>query len=88
MLRVMALEQHGLTPGTDIDVLVTGAAGGVGSVAVGLLARLGYYVTASTGRPETHQRLRSLGAAAIIDRAELTHLIRETAGKGAMVCRH
>jgi acrylyl-CoA reductase (NADPH) len=54
MLRVMALEQHGLTPGTDIDVLVTGAAGGVGSVAVGLLARLGYYVTASTGRPETH----------------------------------
>jgi acrylyl-CoA reductase (NADPH) len=74
MLCVMALEQHGLTPGTDIDVLVTGAAGGVGSVAVALLARLGYHATASTGRPETHQQLRSLGAAAIIDRAELTTL--------------
>ena len=53
------------------DVLVTGAAGGVGSVAVALLARLGYKVTASTGRPETHDYLKSLGASAFIDRAEL-----------------
>ncbi len=69
MLAVMALEDHGLKPGAE--VLVTGAAGGVGSVSVALLARLGYRVTASTGRPETHDYLKSLGAAAFIDRAEL-----------------
>ncbi len=69
MLAVMALEDHGLKPGAD--VLVTGAAGGVGSVSVSLLARLGYKVTASTGRPETHDYLKSLGASAFIDRAEL-----------------
>lgn len=69
MLAVMALEEHGVKPGAE--VLVTGAAGGVGSVSVSLLARLGYKVTASTGRPDTHDYLRSLGASAFIDRAEL-----------------
>jgi acrylyl-CoA reductase (NADPH) len=70
MLCVMALEQHGLKPDAG-DVLVTGAAGGVGSVAVAILAKLGYRVTASTGRSATHDYLRGLGAAAFIDRAEL-----------------
>ncbi len=71
MLCVMALEQHGLSPEADAEVLVTGAAGGVGSVAVAILARLGYRVTASTGRPQAHERLRALGAASFIDRGEL-----------------
>jgi acrylyl-CoA reductase (NADPH) len=70
MLAVMALGDHGLKPDAG-DVLVTGAAGGVGSVAVALLARLGHRVTASTGRPEQHDYLRGLGAAAFLDRAEL-----------------
>jgi acrylyl-CoA reductase (NADPH) len=70
MLAVMTLEEHGLTP-DQAPVLVTGAAGGVGSVAVAILARLGYQVTASTGRAETHAYLRDLGAAALIDRDEL-----------------
>ena len=70
MLAVMALEQHGVAAGSG-DVLVTGAAGGVGSVAIAILAKLGYRVTASTGRPETHDYLKSLGAAAFLDRAEL-----------------
>jgi acrylyl-CoA reductase (NADPH) len=70
MLAVMSLEEHGLRPGAG-DVLVTGAAGGVGSVSVALLAKLGHKVTASTGRPETHDYLRGLGASAFIDRAEL-----------------
>ncbi len=75
MLCVTALEERGLAerglaPGGG-EVLVTGAAGGVGSVAVALLAGLGYTVVASTGRAETHDYLRSLGAATIIDRAEL-----------------
>ena len=70
MLAVMALEGHGVSPGEGA-VLVTGAAGGVGSVAIALLARLGYAVTASTGRPEQHDYLRALGAREFIDRAEL-----------------
>jgi len=70
MLAVMALEAHGLTPDKG-EVLVTGAAGGVGSVAVATLANLGYRVAASTGRVETHDYLRGLGAAAIIERGEL-----------------
>jgi acrylyl-CoA reductase (NADPH) len=70
MLCVMALEQQGVKPDAG-DVLVTGAAGGVGSVAVAILAKLGYRVTASTGRSATHDYLRGLGAAAFIDRAEL-----------------
>jgi acrylyl-CoA reductase (NADPH) len=70
MLAVMALENHGLEPG-DGEVLVTGGAGGVGSVAIALLAKLGHQVTASTGRAASHDYLRSLGASALIDRAEL-----------------
>ena len=71
MLAVMALEDHGVTPDTG-EVLVTGAAGGVGSVAVALLARLGYHATASTGRAETHDYLTALGARTSIDRSELS----------------
>lgn len=70
-LCVIALQRHGLEPGTD-EVLVTGAAGGVGSVAVALLAGLGFRVVASTGRPAEAEYLRFLGAAAILDRAELS----------------
>jgi len=70
MLAIMALEEHGLTPGSG-EVLVTGAAGGVGSVAIAVLASLGYAVIASTGRAATHDYLRDLGAKTIIDRAEL-----------------
>ena len=71
MLCVLALEQHGVAPG-DGAVLVTGAAGGVGSVAIALLAKLGYEVLASTGRPEEADYLTGLGASSIIDRAELS----------------
>ena len=70
-LCVMALQKHGLQPG-DGEVLVTGAAGGVGSIAVALLAALGYRVVASTGRPQEAAYLTGLGAARIIDRAELS----------------
>jgi len=70
MLAVIALEQHGLVPASG-PVVVTGAAGGVGSVAVALLAKLGYTVAASTGRPEEADYLKRLGAAEIIDRKEL-----------------
>jgi len=71
MLCVLALERHGVTPDGG-EVLVTGAAGGVGSVAVALLAKLGYRVVASTGRAAEADYLRDLGAAEIIDRAELS----------------
>ncbi len=71
MLCVMALERHGVTPGKG-DVLVTGAAGGVGSVAVSLLAKLGYRVVASTGRATEAPYLTGLGAAEVIDRATLS----------------
>ena len=70
MLAVMALERHGLKPG-DGPVVVTGAAGGVGSVAIALLAKLGFQVIASTGRREEGDYLKGLGASEIIDRAEL-----------------
>ncbi len=70
MLCVMALEKHGAKPG-DGNVLVTGATAGVGSVAVALLARLGHRVTAATGKTSESDYLRRLGAAEIIDRAEL-----------------
>lgn len=69
MLCVMALEASGLKK--DREILVTGAAGGVGSVAVALLAKLGYSVVASTGRRELEPYLRALGAKSIVDRAEL-----------------
>ncbi len=72
MLCVMALEREGVTPEAG-DVVVTGAAGGVGSVAVALLAKLGYRVVASTGRKASESDyLTGLGAADIIDRAELS----------------
>ena len=70
MLAVIALERHGMRPDSG-DVLVTGAAGGVGSVAVSLLSRLGHRVVASTGRPELRSYLTELGAAELIDRATL-----------------
>jgi acrylyl-CoA reductase (NADPH) len=70
MLAVMGLEKHGATPDGG-DVLVTGAAGGVGSVAVAILSRLGYRVVASTGRPETHEFLKGLGAQEFIERTAL-----------------
>ena len=70
MLCVMALERHGITPERG-PVVVTGAAGGVGTVAIAVLSRLGYHVIASTGRPTHAGFLRDLGAAEVIDRAEL-----------------
>ena len=75
MLAVMALEEHGLTPDKG-EVLVTGAAGGVGSVAVAILARLGYGVAAVTGRPEAAAYLRDLGAARIVPRADLAEVVK------------
>lgn len=71
MLSLLALERHGVTPDKG-EVLVTGANGGVGSVAIALLARLGYRVVASTGRPEEADYLKQLGAAEIIERASLS----------------
>jgi acrylyl-CoA reductase (NADPH) len=71
MLCVMALDDRGVTPGSG-EVLVTGATGGVGSVAVALLAQRGFKVVASTGKAAEADYLRALGAAAIIDRAELS----------------
>lgn len=71
MRCIQALEANGVKPDSG-PVLVTGAAGGVGSVAVAILARLGYHVAASTGRPETGGYLRSLGAAEIVSRDEFT----------------
>nr|WP_315224948.1 MDR family oxidoreductase [uncultured Albidiferax sp.] len=71
MLCVLALEKHGIRP-ADGEVLVTGANGGVGSVAIALLAKLGYTVVASTGRPAEADYLHTLGATSIIDRAELS----------------
>jgi acrylyl-CoA reductase (NADPH) len=70
MLCVMALERAGVTPGSG-PVIVTGAAGGVGSVAVALLSKLGFEVAASTGRPQEADYLKSLGATEIIDRKDL-----------------
>ena len=70
MLAVMALERHGLRPGAG-DVLVTGAAGGVGSVATALLSRLGHRVVAATGRPQLRDYLEGLGAADLIERSAL-----------------
>jgi acrylyl-CoA reductase (NADPH) len=71
MLCVMALEKHGLEPASG-EILVTGAAGGVGSVAVAILAKLGYRVVAATGRPQEADYLKALGASAVMDRKELT----------------
>jgi acrylyl-CoA reductase (NADPH) len=75
MLAIQTLEDHGLTPAKG-EVLVTGAAGGVGSIATALLAGLGYQVAAVTGRPETEPYLRDLGAARIVPRAELAETVK------------
>ena len=75
MLSVLALEAHGLTPGSG-PVLVTGASGGVGSVAVGLLAALGHEVAAVTGRPETADYLTGLGATQIVPREDVNETVR------------
>jgi len=71
MLCVLALERHGVTPDRG-PVIVSGAAGGVGSVAIAILGKLGYHVIASTGRASEADYLKSLGASEIIDRAELS----------------
>ena len=71
MLCVMALEKHGVKP-ADGEILVTGANGGVGSVAIALLSKLGYNVVASTGRMAEADHLKALGATTVIDRAELS----------------
>lgn len=71
MLCVMALERQGVQP-EDGEILVTGAAGGVGSVAISLLSHLGYQVVAATGRPEDADYLKSLGAVEIIERSQLS----------------
>jgi len=76
MLAVMALEDHGLKPGQG-PVLVTGAAGGVGSVATAILAKLGHEVAAVTGRPEQADYLTGLGASRIVPRDELTEVTRK-----------
>jgi acrylyl-CoA reductase (NADPH) len=75
IMAVMALEEHGLTPEKG-EVLVTGAAGGVGSVAVTLLHRLGYQVAAVTGRPETEAYLHDLGASRIVPRADIAETVK------------
>ncbi|WP_291989872.1 MDR family oxidoreductase [Candidatus Accumulibacter sp. ACC007] len=71
MLCVLALEKHGIKP-ADGEILVTGANGGVGSVAIAVLAKLGYQVAASTGRPGEAEHLKSLGASSIVERSELS----------------
>lgn len=71
MLCVLALERHGIKP-ADGEILVTGANGGVGSVAIAVLAKLGYQVVASTGRAAEEAHLKALGASSIIDRNELS----------------
>jgi acrylyl-CoA reductase (NADPH) len=75
MLAVMALEDHGLKPGNG-PVLVTGAAGGVGSVATAILAHLGYEVAGVTGRPETADYLKGLGATQIVAREDLAETVK------------
>lgn len=88
-LSVMALQEHGVTPDSG-PVLVTGATGGVGSTAVDILAGLGYEVVASTGKPESTEWLRALGAASVIDRTELSEEgkrpLESTVWAGAVDC--
>ena len=80
MMAVMALEENGLDPNAEGDVLVTGASGGVGGIAVALLAELGYRVVAASGRADAHDYLTGLGAAEVIGREEL-----EAAPRGPLV---
>ena len=84
MLCVMALERHGLTPAHG-PALVTGAAGGVGSVAIALLARAGWQVAASTGRPEEAEYLRGLGAAEVVPRDRFSNGPARPLGKESWV---
>ena len=79
MMALMELEEHGLTPDVEGEVLVTGGAGGMGSMCIALLSNLGYKVCAETGREETHPYLKGLGAHSIISREEL-----ETPPKGPL----
>lgn len=81
MLAIMTLEEHGLKPGTDGEVLVTGGSGGVGSVATSILANLGYKVAASTGRADSHAYLKDLGATTIVGRKELEEAPKGPLGK-------
>ncbi|MEO0497202.1 MAG: MDR family oxidoreductase [Pseudomonadota bacterium] len=83
MLAVMALEAHGLTTATDKPVLVTGASGGVGSVATAILAKLGYSVAAVTGRPEGADYLKDLGATQIVAREEIAEAVKRPLEKEA-----
>jgi acrylyl-CoA reductase (NADPH) len=76
MLCIMTLEEAGITPQGEKPVLVTGASGGVGSVAVTLLTKLGYQVTAVTGRRESHDYLRQLGATGVVSREEIAAAAR------------
>ena len=78
MLAVIALERHGVTPDKG-PVIVTGGAGGLGSVAISLLSKYGYQVVASTGRTGEADYLKSLGASEVIDRAELTGAVKPLA---------
>ena len=78
MLAVLALEKHGVSPGSG-PIVVTGAAGGVGSVATAVLSKLGYHVIASTGRISEASYLKGLGAAEVIDRAELSGPVKPLA---------
>src|SRR5690606_10992372 len=75
MLAVLALERYGIAPGKG-PVVVTGASGGVGSVAVAILAKLGHHVIAATGRPQEADYLKELGAAEVMERQELTGPVR------------
>ncbi len=78
MLCIIALERQGVKP-EDGEILVTGAAGGVGSIAIAVLSKLGYKVAASTGRPEEEAFLKSLGASTIIDRKEFSGPVKALA---------
>ena len=87
-LSVVVLEEHGLAPGGG-PILVTGATGGVGSVAVSVLATLGHQVTAVTGKPDAADWLRSLGASEVIDRSEVSdaaRLLQKERWAGAVDC--
>ena len=90
MLSIMALEDHGINPG-DGDILVTGASGGVGSVAVAILNRLGHRVVATTGRMNEKDFLMGLGAADVLDRADFAEKARplgkELWSRGDRRCR-
>jgi acrylyl-CoA reductase (NADPH) len=76
MLAILALEEAGITPTSEKPILVTGASGGVGSIAVTLLAKLGYRVAAVTGRPENQDYLRELGASEFVTRQEMAATTR------------